>query len=189
VSPIVRGWVAFAAIGTAVIHLALVVSSPLMVAIPLVAIGVAEAAWAAATLSRDRLVLPRAAIAGALGPLIAWALLLVAATASGDATIASLLPFIPMGIAALFELLIAAVISVRLRRESERSDERSPAPRRTASAPLYLVGMFAGAMLVAGLTTPALAYTGAGQDNPHAAHGTTGTHGTVNLLVPGHRGH
>lgn len=188
-SQILRSWLAFAAIGAAVIHLALVVSSPLPIAIPLTAIGVAEAGWAVATLSRGRLVLPRAAVAGALGPLVAWALLLVAAMVFGNGAIASLLAFVPMAVAALFELFIASVISVHVRRASERHGDIVPEPRRGGNASLYLLGMFAGAMIVAGLTTPALAYTQAGHDGPHAGHHGGTADDTFQVHAPGHFGH
>ncbi len=44
-SPIVRGWLAFAALGTGLIHLALAVSAPLPLAVAFGAIGFVEFAW------------------------------------------------------------------------------------------------------------------------------------------------
>jgi hypothetical protein len=171
-SQITRSWLAFAAIGAAIIHLALVISSPLPLSIALAALGTIELSWGVTTLAKDRIVFPRAARVGAMIPVIAWSLLVVTATLLNASYLAGSISFIPMGIATLFELFVAGMISAQLRRE--RSETRQPGAVR------YLAGMFVGAILVAGITTPALAFTTAGIDNPHAAH---------YLNLPGHTGH
>ena len=67
-------------------------------------------------------------------------------------------------------------------------------PRAAVDGRLSLVGLLAGAVLVAGLATPALAATRAGElAVPHGAHGTHGpaTHGPATHEHPatgdGHR--
>lgn len=161
-SQIARSWLAFAGIGTGVIHFALVISSPLPLGIVLTVLGIAEFGWGVGTLSRDRILAPRIARVGALAPVILWSVIVLAATMLDAPRVASYVNFFPMAIATIFELVIAVAITVRLRRE--------PAPSKTAPAGRYLVGLFVGAMLVASLATPALAYTQAGLNNPHASH-------------------
>jgi hypothetical protein len=158
VSQIVRCWLSFAAIGAGVIHLALVVSSPLPLAILLLVLGLAEITWAVAILVKDRLVLARSARAGATVPLILWSVLVVLATVLGAARIASALPFVPMAMASLFELFLAGVLSAHLRR---RADDTVP-PIAPAGAVKYLTAMLIGGIVVGAMTTPALAATEAG---------------------------
>ncbi len=161
-SQILRSWLAFAAIGAAVIHLALVISSPLPLGVALALLGAVEFAWGILTLSRDRIVSPKAARFGALVPLITWSLFVVAATVLDDPALACLVNCFPMAVATLFELFIAIAISLQLRRER-------PVGTPTGTG-RYLLGMFAGALLVATITAPALASTQAGLANPHTSH-------------------
>lgn len=159
-SLISRSWLAFAAIGAGVIHLALVVSSSLPLALLLAALGSAEIGWGALILIRDRLLVPRAAQAGALAPLILWSLLTVVATLLNAPEIATSLRFVPMGIAAIFELFIAAVLSVHVRRAAD--PKRLPREAKPASAVRYLSALLLAGVLVGALTSPALAATQAG---------------------------
>jgi hypothetical protein len=189
VSQITRGWLAFAAIGAGVIHLALVINSPLPLAVVLGLLGAAEFGWGVMVLSRDRIVGARVARAGAILPMIAWSLMVVTATVFDAPLLASIFNFVPMAVASLFELFIAGYLSFQLRQELEVNRDKTP--KKEPAAGLYLVGMFAGALLVAGLTTPALAYTQAGIDNPHAGHGGAGTteETDYNFDLSGHTGH
>ena len=171
-SQVLRGWLAFAAIGTAVIHLALVISSPAPLAVVLALLGVVEFAWGILTLARDRILFPRAARIGAIAPVLLWSLVVVLATLLDAPAVASYFNFIPMFVATVFELFIALSITTVLRGEARTA--------KAASAGRYLLGMFAGALVVAALTTPALAFTSAGSVDPQAAHFFTGT---------GHTGH
>ncbi|WP_349899170.1 hypothetical protein [Parafrigoribacterium soli] len=167
-SQVTRCWLSFAAIGSGIVHLALVISSPLPLAIPLLVLGVAELVWAVSVLVKDRVVTARLAQIGATAPLILWSLLVVVATMLGTPQIASPLRFVPMAIAAAFELFIAGVLGVYLRRLSAtRGPDAAPAPAKTPpaktqSAGRYLAAVFVGGLLVGALTTPALAATQAG---------------------------
>ena len=164
-SQITRSWLSFAAIGSGIVHLALVISSPLFFGIPLLALGLVELAWAVTVLVSGRLVMARAAQLGATTPLILWSLLVVVATVLGAPEIASPLRFLPMAIAAVFELFIAAILSVQIRRTRDSADglaDAAAAAPRTASAGRYLAAVFVGGLLVGALTTPALAATQAG---------------------------
>lgn len=186
-SQIMRGWLAFAAVGAGVIHLALVISSPLPMGIALGVLGAAEFAWGVLILAKDRVVLPRLARIGAIAPIIVWSLLVVAATIFGATYLASVFNFIPMAIATIFELFVAGLLSVQLR-PNRGADAASP---RTPAAGLYLLGMFVGAIAVAALTTPALAYTQIGVTNPHSEHGggTVSETDSYNFNLPAHAGH
>lgn len=159
-SVITRSWLSFAAIGAGVIHLALVISSPLAIGIPLVLFGLAELAWGVLILVKDRVIVPRVAQAGAVAPLLLWSLLTVTATLLAVPQINSSLRFVPMGIAALFELFIAGVLSINVHRQSVGGSPAPVAP--PASALKYLSAVILAGIIVGGLTTPALAATQAG---------------------------
>lgn len=162
-SQVTRCWLSFAAIGSGVVHLALVISSPLPLAVPMLVLGLAELIWAVSVLVKDRIVTARLAQIGATAPLILWSLLVVVATMLGTPQIASPLRFVPMAIAAAFELFIAGTIAVYLRRVAAASHpDAAPAPTQTQSAGRYLAAVFVGGLLVGALTTPALAATQAG---------------------------
>jgi len=152
-STITRAWVAFAAIGVGLIHVALVIGSPLGVGIALAVLGLTEFGWGVLTFARETIPAPRAALVVALVPVLAWALLLAVGSASGDLVPSP--PLLPLAVAALFEFFIVAVVGSSLRR---RRDAAAPAP----GIARYLVGLMVGALAVAALTTPALAATEAG---------------------------
>lgn len=160
-SQITRTWLGFAAIGAGLIHLAMVVSSPLPVAIVLVGLGVTELGWGILAFAKDRLIGASAARIVAIGPVIVWSMLVVAATLFDSAWPASLLPVIPMAIATVFELFAATVLSWQLR-PPRKTDAAAPAPA-LPSAGRYLLALTVGGILVGALTTPALAATEAGR--------------------------
>ena len=157
-----RGHVAFAAVGAGLIHLALVVGAPLPFAVAFAAVGAAELAWGVAAMAATRLPVPRVAFAGALLPPVLWACVLLGEVALG---VAAPLPLLPLAAASVLGFFAAAVVGVQLR----RSEPRSPRPEPGAAR--YLVGLFAGALVVASITTPALAATEAGRyARPHGEH-------------------
>ncbi len=151
-SAVVRGWLGFCAVAAGLIHLALFVGAPPMLGIPVLAIGVAEFAWGVFALTAAALPLPHAARAAALVPLLAWVALLVVTGGSGAI---EGLRVLPMLVASLLDLLIAVGVTWMLR----IGQARPPAPMRPAR---YLLGLGAGALVVAALTLPALAATEAG---------------------------
>ena len=182
---IVRAWLSFAAIGAGIIHLALVISSPLAIGIPLALFGIAELTWGVLILVKDRLVSPRLAHAGAVTPLLLWSLLTVTVTLLAAPQVASSLRFVPMGIAAIFELFIAGVLSVILRRQTETETEPSTPAAKPATAVKYLSAVIVAGVLVGALTTPALAATQAGAVAIEHG-GTMGGMMTMNLPGTGH---
>jgi hypothetical protein len=214
VSLLIRHWLALAALGAALIHLAVGAGSPPAALVALLVIGVAEGAWAVAVLRSDRLPLPAWAVVGALVPVAGWALLVTAAVVMSAPGITSDLPAIPMLAATLLDLVVAAVVGRHLRSRAE-SDAQAvctaveagfpadvalvgsgaalpAAPAATVVAPVvvapsapaaasasepeptggrYLAGILVGAFVVAGLVTPALSLTRAGEFAvPHGQH-------------------
>ncbi|MBM7387107.1 hypothetical protein JOE37_000101 [Clavibacter michiganensis] len=209
-SLLIRHWLALAALGAALIHLAVGAGSPPAAMVALLVIGVAEGAWAIAVLRSDRLPIPGWAAVGALVPVAGWALLVTAAVVMSAPGITSDLPAIPMLAATLLDLVVAAVVGRHLRSRAESEAKAvctaveatfpadaaligsgaplpaaaaSPAPVATAAATSaaepertggrYLVGVLIGAFVVAGLVTPALSLTRAGEFAvPHGQHST-----------------
>ncbi len=215
-SLLIRHWLALAAQGAALIHLAVGAGSPPAAMVALLLIGVAEGAWAIAVLRSDRLPVPGWAALGALVPVAGWALLVTAAVVMSAPGITSDLPAIPMLAATLLDLVVAAVVGRHLRSRAESEAQAActaveatfpadvlvgsgaslpsaavspavaatalpaataagdassagPEPERTGGR--YLVGVLVGAFVVAGLVTPALSLTRAGEFAvPHGQH-------------------
>lgn len=173
-SQVTRSWLAFATMGAGVIHLGVAPGTAIPAAVALGVLGSAEFAWGVGVLFRDRLLVPRLAFVGAFLPVIGWGLVLLAAVAFDNPALASSFPAFPMLIATLFNLILAGVLAGQRRRARSADADasaREKSPKRPLPAYLYLTGLMVGALAVSALTTPALAATGAGVDNPHAHHG------------------
>jgi hypothetical protein len=194
-SAITRTWIAFAAVGTGLIHVALVIGSPLALGIPLAILGVVEFGWGILAFARDELPFARAAMDVAVAPLLAWGLLVAAASTLQTPALGAVMDVVPWGIAAIFQLFVAGMLSRQARREREGN-------RATASAPgagRYLAALMVGALAVSALTTPALAATEAGiYAQPHGEHDSsytpppdtpTGETSDELFTVPSHHGH
>lgn len=164
-----RSVMALASLGVGLVHLAVGAGSPLFLAILLVGFGIAELGWGVALLVRGRVVLPRTALPLALAPVALWGLDITASVALGGSGMAASLPFGPMAAASALSLFLGAGLALARRRSLE------PRPTASGSRPgRYLLGMTLGAMLVAGLVTPALAGTHAGTAAvPHGEHETS----------------
>ncbi len=186
-SIIIRTWLGFAAIGAGMIHLALVIGSPPALAAGLLVIGLGELGWGVLALARERIAAPRAVLAGAMLPMLLWALLVAAAALFELQQVAASLGVIPLGLATVLEFFVAVVIAVHLRRNTDLS-----LPSQTPSAGRYLLGLAAGGLIVAALTTPALAATEAGlYAQPHGEHsdGFQPEPREEYPFEPGHDGH
>jgi hypothetical protein len=181
-SMILRSWLAFTALGAGILHLALAPGSPPAIAVVLVPLGAAEFAWAVAVLARGRYVLAPLARAIALAPLVGWAALLLVGRAIGLDDPASSPTLIPMAVATLFNFAIAISLTVHLR--SERTAEPAAAGQNPWA---QLGGLFVGGLAVSLLMTPALSFTEAGLNNPHATHAPAG--GTTDFGSADHSGH
>ncbi len=111
--------------------------------IGMVILGLASLAWGAATLSTGRLVVPRAALGGALAALAATAALMFVAPAHTS--------IIGVAAASLLLVVVGATTAVHLRR-------RAPQNRRSAQ-PMSVTGLLVAAAVIAVLVTPALGAT------------------------------
>ncbi len=153
VGPAVRAFLAVAALGAGLLHAALAPSAPpaLLAAFLLLALG--ELVWAAVTLARDVPPAFRSIPALALLPVGLWAALAVAgATASGGTAIA--LPLVPMGVASLLDVAVAATAAIVIRRGR-------PVPAQSGFLRFFL-GLMLSACAVCAITIPALTLTDAG---------------------------
>ena len=149
-SPVVRTWLVFAAVGAGLIHLALALGAPGGIAAALAIAGLGEFALGLATFAAARLLVPRIALAAALTPTALWAVAILALGPEPS------LKVFPLAVASLLELFIAAAIAVFLRRE--RDGMTVPAASATRS---YLHGSVAGGLVIAALTLGGLAATDA----------------------------
>ena len=143
-------WCGLAAIGAGLILFAAAAGTPLAVALPLILLACLETAWGVLTLRAGRILAPRLALAAC-------------ACVAGLATIAlvgrtiGLAPFL-----ALLALHWSAAILIAL--ALRRPTELRPAPRPRS----LLLALVAEALLVAAITTPALANTAPGRSAlPH----------------------
>jgi hypothetical protein len=152
VGPAVRAFLAVAALGAGLLHAALAPSAPPALLAAFLTVSLAELGWAAGALARDRPFVFRMVPALALLPVGLWAALAVAgATASGGTVIA--LPPVPMGVASLLDLAVAATAAVVVRRDR---------PVRDQSGLRFFVSLVVSACAVCAVTIPALGLTEAG---------------------------
>jgi hypothetical protein len=151
-------WLGFAGLCAGIIHLALVGSSPVPVAVILAVIGCAEGAWGIATFVRTRILFPRIVLIASLSPILLWGVLVAAAAVSHNAGVASYLGFDSMALASVFGLFISIVLAVAVRRQVDFAQAT-----RAISAPRYLIGVLVGGTLAAIIVTPALSATDAGK--------------------------
>lgn len=189
---ITRTWLAFAAVGAGVIHLALVITAPLPAAVLLLLLGLAELLWAVLVLSKDRLVCPRLARTVSIIPVLLWSLLVAAAAAFSAPALESYLTLVPMLIASLLALFAGTVLSVALR---ATSTPEATAVTVVPSAGRYLVALTLGGLILGALVTPALSLTDAGHyAQPHGDHTATfvprpAGDPLAGLVIPDHSRH
>lgn len=180
---VVLTWLALAAVGAGIVHLALAwavavryigghpVAGGVLAGV-LALVGSAELVWGLVALLIDRVAVPGLARWAALAPVAGWALALV----SGVAVDELALPFVPMGTATVFDLFIAGALSVRPRTRRESS----PHPG-AASASLHgavLVGLVAAGLAVSALVAPALSATASWSRQPPGTQAITPEHGS-----------
>lgn len=152
-SPLARGWIACAAVGAGLLHVAVALGRPLELAAVLFAIGTVEFAWGALVLAWSRLLVPRVALAVAFAPGILW-LIAVIGSVPG-------VPVLPLATATALELFAAMLIAGGIRRPSS---ERALTP----------VALAVAVVVVAAVTLPALTFvqTGPGTvELPPSKHG------------------
>jgi hypothetical protein len=180
-----RTWPMLAAFGAGLVLLAVAAGAGGPAGGVLAGVGVAALAWGVLSLHLGRPLAPAAALAVGVA-LLVGAALLVGSGLSGAAGV----PAGPLLAASVFAAVVAGHAGFILRRRA-----RTATPARAKGAPdaagravvdgrLSLVGLVAGALLVAGLATPAIAATEAGRlAVPHGEHSGWGSSSTT---APGH---
>ncbi|WP_449280781.1 hypothetical protein [Leucobacter sp.] len=164
---VTSSWCGFAALGSGLILCAVAAGTDPLLAVPLVALAVLELLWGGIALRVGRVPAPRAMLA----------------VGAGVVAVATVLLFTGLvGIVPLLALLVlhwtAAVLAVlSLRRGRDRSPGTGPrgpagggAGGRASRPAALVVILTAQAMLVAAITTPALAHTAPGESA--VPHGT-----------------
>lgn len=178
----IRTWPALSALGAGLVHLAVASSSAMWMAVVLIVIGLAELSWAITALTLQKAPLPRLSLAVAVLPIAfaaGWALTSTAAHHSGMAmgagpSTASV--SVPLALACCLDLVMAfaCASAVRLRNRQHRVARPVLARTEPGGAALgtaqtgtgairALAGILLGAVLVAGVTVPALGATDAGR--------------------------
>ena len=171
-SPVIRTWAGFAALGAALIHLAVGVTAPFPLSVLLVGFGVAELGWGIATLALGRVTFPRIIVGAALIPVFIWGVTAALGSGLGVTSAQTGLPLFPMAVASLFNIFLAASVAVALRHASNTVPP--PGGTATPSGWRFLTGLVLGGFLLSALTTPALAATEVGSHAvPHGSHGVT----------------
>ena len=171
-SALARTWPMLCALGAGLVLLALAAGAGGIAGGAMAAAGAAGLGWGVLSLRAGRALVP-GVVLGTCAALLVGAGVLVG---SGLAEAAG----VPVGsllAASVFIVVVAGhcAVVVRGRSGAHRArDGRSDAPGRAAAVDgrLPLVGLVVGALLVAGLATPALAATEAGRAAvPHVEHG------------------
>ena len=176
-SPVVRTWMGFAALGAALIHLAVGVTAPFPLSVLLVGFGVAELGWGIATLATGRITVPRIVVGAALIPVFIWGATAALGSGLGVTSAQTGLPLYPMAVASLFNIFLAATVAIELRRATNGVRIPASATAQGTATPSgwrFLTGLVVGGFLLSALTTPALAATEVGSHAvPHGSHGVT----------------
>lgn len=167
--------VAVTTLGAGLVHLAVGAGAPLPLLAVFAAVGAAEIGWAVTVLRLDRIPMPRLFLGVSLLPLAVWAIAL--AVGAG-----STLPPGPLAAASLLSIIVAVAVVVTTIRSSrgpvDVRDGREEHPWR------FIGTLAASAAIVAGIVTPALSGTWAGQfAEPHGSHEIPG------LEIEEHAGH
>ncbi|WP_104090013.1 MULTISPECIES: hypothetical protein [unclassified Cryobacterium] len=191
-SAVIRTWLGFAALGAALIHLAVGVTAPFPLSVLLVGFGIAELGWGIATLATGRVITPRIVVGAALIPVFIWGVTAALGSGLGVTSAQTGLPLYPMVVASLFNIFLAATVAIALRRAPNGIPTAVGAASPGTLTPgsptpggwRFLTGLVVGGFLLSALTTPALAATEVGSHAvPHGSHGVT------ELIVPDSGGH
>lgn len=168
--------VAVATLGAGLVHLAVGAGAPLPLLAVFVAVGVAEIGWALAVFRLERVPAPRAFLGVSLLSLAVWAVVIGLGAGSS-------LPVGPLAAASLLSVMVAVVVVLT----TVRSGRPTVVSARAVDEehPWRFIGtLAASAAIVAGIVTPALSGTWAGQfAEPHGSHEIPG------LEIDEHAGH
>lgn len=184
-----RSWPMLAAFGGGLVLTALAAGAGGAMQPALVLAGVAALGWGGLALRAGRVIAPSATLVVTAAALVGMA----AAVSTGAAATTDVPPG-PLAAASVFIVVVAisAGLELRARTRPARSAGRGQASGRgdrsaAASDTARLIGLVAGAALVAALATPALAATEAGElAVPHGSHETGTDAPRPGVEQPGH---
>lgn len=174
-----RIWIAFAALGAGLIHLAIGATAPPVLLVVFLLLGAAELGWSVWTMLRSSYPVRQLALVGALLPLVAWSAALV--IGDGIGATSETLPPLALAGASILDVVVAAALTASLR----RSPDAPPAPAREPAAGWTVLGIAAGAFLMVAVTLPSIGQTQAGIEAMNGPHG----HTTVDLPGGADHGH
>ncbi|MFB6610923.1 hypothetical protein ACFCVO_11415 [Agromyces sp. NPDC056379] len=163
-----RSWPMLAAFGAGLVLAALAAGAGGAMQPALVVAGVAALGWGGLALRAGRVIAPSATLV-----VTAVALVGMAAAVSTGAAATTDVPAGPLAAASVFIVVVALSAGLELRARTRLAGGTDPANDRGAGASdaARLIGLVAGAALVAALATPALAATEAGESAvPHGSH-------------------
>ena len=172
-----RTWPMLSALGGGLVLLALAAGAGGAAGGALAAAGIAGLGWGVLSLRAGRAIVPAVALGVSTAVLVGAGALVGTGLAAATGVAVG-----PLVAASVFIAVVAAHTAFVVRRRS-RAARPTPDQDRAADAAsrpaidgrLSLVGLVAGALLVAGLATPALAATEAGElAVPHGEHGEHG---------------
>jgi hypothetical protein len=177
-SSITRLPLAVAMLGAGLVLLAVGAGAPLALLLLFAGVGVTHLVWAVVLLRADDVPAPRLLAATALAPIALW----VGAIVVGGAAD---LPLGPLAAASALGLACALAVVIGLRRARRATGAATGTSESAVEPPWRVIAtLAASAAIVAGIVTPALAGTWAGQYAvPHGSHEIPG------LEVEEHGGH
>ena len=164
-----RSWPMLAALGAGLVLLALAAGAGGAMLPALAVAGVAALGWGGLALRAGRVIAPSTTLVVTAAALVGMA----AAVSTGAAAMTDVAPG-PLAAASVFIVVVALSAGIELRART-RLSRTAAKPRgdraAAASDTARLIGLLAGAALVAALATPALAATEAGESAvPHGTH-------------------
>lgn len=174
-----RTWPMLSALGGGLVLLALAAGAGGTAGVALAGVGIAGLGWGVLSLRAGRGIAPAVALGVSAAVLVGGGALVGTGLAASTGVAVG-----PLVAASAFIGVVAVHSAFAVRRAARAAARPIPDQTRAANAApppavdgrRSLAGMVAGALLVAGLATPALAATEAGElAVPHGEHGRTGT--------------
>jgi hypothetical protein len=163
-----RSWPMLAALGAGLVLLALAAGAGGVTQPALAVLGIAALGWGVLALRAGRVLAPSVVLGVAAASLVGTG----AAVTSGAAAMTDVPPA-ALAAASVFTVVVALAAGFTLRRRRQDPARRTRRDRSSRVRPDLgsLLGLVAGAALVAALATPALAATEAGEQAvPHGTH-------------------
>ena len=170
-----RTWPMLCALGAGLVLLALAAGAGGITGVALAGVGIAGLGWGVLSLHAGRAIVPATALGVSVALLVGAGVVVGTGLAPNSGVAVG-----PLVAASVFIVVVAAHGAFLVRRRA-RTARPTPAPQlapRPAAIDgrTSLSGLVVGAVLVAGLATPALAATDAGElAVPHGEHGTSVT--------------